>query len=252
MAVSSSVLFHFPNSMDNLINILTNEFQPRFCLEDLGQLFPKLEKDIYEQAIPMVCFCDLRLSNVKEHLRFYGNYGLGLNKEWGIGKGINPVIYLCPASPLCEHIFDILSTFVDDEETRKLIEDFNNITGFVKPHEGLVWRDGEYHEKYCYDEREWRYIPRFLDGKVLGLPSPMMRKEEFMNKVKRGEIDAPIENIEALTFEPKDITYIMVERESEILPMINAIKHIKGRYDTDTVSVLSTRIICSEQVIEDF
>jgi Putative abortive phage resistance protein AbiGi, antitoxin len=48
----------------------------------------------------IVCFCDLPLSNLSEHLNFYGNYGIGLTKEWGIGKGINPVIYLSQASEL--------------------------------------------------------------------------------------------------------------------------------------------------------
>ena len=33
--ISAATLFHFTNSADNLISILTHEFEPRFCLEDI-------------------------------------------------------------------------------------------------------------------------------------------------------------------------------------------------------------------------
>jgi len=34
-AISANTLFHFTSSMENLLGILTNEFRPRFCLENL-------------------------------------------------------------------------------------------------------------------------------------------------------------------------------------------------------------------------
>ena len=31
--LSANTLFHFTNNIDNIINILTNEFSPRYCME---------------------------------------------------------------------------------------------------------------------------------------------------------------------------------------------------------------------------
>jgi hypothetical protein len=97
MAVSSNTLFHFTDSAENLIRILENDFLPRFCLEEL-ELFRKGDTPLIDMAIPMVCFCDLPLSNIGEQLSAYGNYGIGMSKEWGIRQGINPVLYLTPNS----------------------------------------------------------------------------------------------------------------------------------------------------------
>lgn len=252
MAISSSVLFHFTNKRENLINILTNEFQPRLCLEKLGELFPGLRKDIWEPAIPMVCFCDLPLSMVKEHLKVYGNYGIGLSKKWGIRNGINPVIYLSPSSYLCEYIFNILSTFVDGDERYKIIGTFIDITGFVKPYEGVMSRDGKDCRRCFYDEREWRYVPRLSESKHSTPLALRVRKKEFMDSLLRSKTEMMIGEVGRLSFEPKDIRYIIVEKENEILPMIRDIKAIKSKFDPDTVSILSTRIISSVQISQDF
>ncbi|PIU57160.1 MAG: hypothetical protein COS88_01980 [Chloroflexi bacterium CG07_land_8_20_14_0_80_51_10] len=56
--LSADTLFHFTKSQDDLISILTNEFEPRYCIENLGFQTENQEN----LAIPMVCFCDLPLS----------------------------------------------------------------------------------------------------------------------------------------------------------------------------------------------
>ena len=78
--VSSNTLFHFTNNIDNLLDILKNDFRPHFCRER----FIENGKHVQEISTPMVSFCDLPLSLVKEHLTFYGCYGIGLSKDWGI------------------------------------------------------------------------------------------------------------------------------------------------------------------------
>jgi len=79
-AISANTLFHFTSSMENLLGILTNEFQPRYCLEDFNVLMagrtPNLET--HEFAIPLVSFCDLPLSQIGFHLSVYGDYGIGM------------------------------------------------------------------------------------------------------------------------------------------------------------------------------
>ena len=90
MKPRSHTLFHFTKSLDTLQGILKNGFWPRYSLEDFNW---------YSQAIdfisyPMVCFCDIPLTRIGDHVGFYGEYGLGLTKKWAITNGLNPLFYL--------------------------------------------------------------------------------------------------------------------------------------------------------------
>lgn len=54
-------------------------------------------------------------------------------------------------------------------------------------------------------------------------------------------------------FEPFDIKYIIVSHDEEILPIIKVIEKIKGaRYEGDTIKVLYSKIICADNIAEDF
>jgi hypothetical protein len=82
--ISSNTLFHFTDKRENLINILENEFRPHFCLENFNFFAHDMNyREGFEIAIPMVCFCDIPLSQARIHMKHYGEYGIGLSKEWG-------------------------------------------------------------------------------------------------------------------------------------------------------------------------
>src|SRR6266478_4328295 len=94
--ISSNVLFHFTRSMAGLKGILKNGFFPRFCPE--YTLDPDDRKAVSKRrhpmrAAPMVCFCDLPLSLIRKHLKEYGNFGIGLDKKWGLENRVAPVTY---------------------------------------------------------------------------------------------------------------------------------------------------------------
>lgn len=38
------------------------------------------------------------LSKIRNHIEYYGGYGIWLSKSWGIDKGIDPVAYSIPGS----------------------------------------------------------------------------------------------------------------------------------------------------------
>ena len=83
MAVSSNTLFHFTRDYDTLTKILKGmSFWPRYCQEfGWNSGF----------AVPMTCFCDIPLSQIKNHIDTYGSYGIGMSKEFAIKNEINPI-----------------------------------------------------------------------------------------------------------------------------------------------------------------
>ncbi|MFS2265232.1 abortive infection system antitoxin AbiGi family protein [Vibrio vulnificus] len=68
------VLFHFTNNKETLKLIFNHGYWPRYCLEDIRWVN---QVNAPYMAFPMVCFCDIPLSRISEHVSFYGNYGLG-------------------------------------------------------------------------------------------------------------------------------------------------------------------------------
>jgi hypothetical protein len=108
--LSANTLFHFTASLDNLLNILTSVFSPRFCLEDFNLLYDVgVRQEELEWAVPMVCFFDLPLSHTAFHLHVYGHYGIGLTKEWGKRNGIAPVLYAYSKSILTSNMIFTIS-----------------------------------------------------------------------------------------------------------------------------------------------
>lgn len=249
--ISSNTLFHFTNSKNSLISILERTFIPNFCLED----WSSFEKDVIESsgdtlfhmAIPIVSFCDIPLSQTTNHMETYGKYAIGLKKEWGIRNGISPVLYMHHDSPVVDSLTNLIDIELDQDD---LNYDYSTHIGrlftLCKPYEG-TFKHHDYPEKNVrfYDEREWRYVAVEENGDI-----STIQKSQYDKKVTNGDsLEHP--NIR-ISFEPKDISYIIVEHESEIHEMIESIKDIKEKYDQLDIELLITRIISSERIETDF
>jgi hypothetical protein len=139
--ISSDTLFHFTNSIQNIVNILSLEFHPNFSLEDFSSLDPPNK---FKRAIPMVSFCDIPLSQTKEHMEVYGYYAIGLSKSWGQQNGVTPVLYAYQGSPLAKNIhssfmwispntFDKISDSELKEKCFALWDNLFRVISYVKP-----------------------------------------------------------------------------------------------------------------------
>jgi len=256
--LSSNSLFHFTDSAETLVKILENNFQPRYCLEDLTmfktETDSKDEEDWLEFAIPMVCFCDIPLSKIKNHLEYYGSYGIGLTKEWGIRNGISPLLYVEKDSETAKCLRNMLEEFNKNSSEHQSIHDMGQFAlrflRFTKPYEGDMWRKtGPEKGVRFYDEREWRYVPEMTGTKDL---SAWIRKKEFLDTVKKPRLDSKLAKQYPLTFEPDDIKYIIVEKEAQILSIIEAVEDIKDRFDESMIKKMTSRILTKDQIVEDF
>ena len=117
MNPKSHTLFHFTKNSEVLKLIIQNGFWPRYCLEDVGWLGYK-EFDFI--AYPMVCFCDIPLSRVDEHVNFYGEFGIGLTKEWAKSNKLTPILYVAPNHHIPQTFRDIVDlTFLKLKVTQK-------------------------------------------------------------------------------------------------------------------------------------
>ena len=249
-AISSNTLFHFTNK-ENLLGILEKEFHPRFSLEH----YQINETTSCKFGIPMVSFCDIPLSLVHRHMKEYGNYGIGMSKDWAERNRLNPIIYLRRGSETTKILKDILNGIANHaREIRKVgveirtiaecLEMLTKLLTFTKPFDCLA-EDGEI-VKY-YDEREWRYVPdpSSYDGSQI-----MLLEEQFIEPLLSEE-NEKLKSAK-LGFDPSDINYVIIKEESERLDLIKEIGRIKGKYNDDTRSILLSKIISAEQILQDF
>jgi hypothetical protein len=80
----------------------------------------------------------------------------------------------------------------------------------------------------------------------------MLSREAYMNDQSREAGNADIWERARLPFEPSDIKYLIVATDAEILPLVQAVETIKGKYSHNEVRVLCSRVISAEQIRSDF
>ncbi len=255
--ISANTLFHFTKSLDNIRNILTNNFTPRYSLEKLN-FIPKVEMEI---GIPMVCFCDIPLSQVTNHINIYGTYAIGLKKEWALANSISPIFYLYNESRTSYLLNQLFKTSVrfdrivalhEEELKAKASREIFELLYHCKAYKGSMWRDGVLiNDITFYDEREWRYVPS-LDSLESINPKLLINKEEYDNKQMKENFDNSLFSFK-IEFTPNDIKYIIVEKELERLEVVNLIEEIKGgKFEPNDLRVLSSKVLTVEQIKDDF
>lgn len=277
MAIKSNTLFHFTPKEEYLFDILESGFWPRYCLEDIKWLVSKeiqheltysdgnilsdlikniIKGNISSLAYPMVCFCDIPLAQITSHTDFYGKFGIGMSKDWGIKNGLNPIFYISDESMIPDairkSIFDFLMIFIP-----KLIITENitmpapvKLLQFIKPLKGIMKNKmGQMVEKNFDEECEWRYIPNPKNQ----LFSDFLFKLIFKNNKELENANNATKRNASLTFEPNDIRYIFVPEDKDIPNVIQQIHIIfenKG-YTNDEIYLLSSKVISLDTIMKD-
>ncbi len=237
----SETLFHFTKSIEFLKGILANGFFPRFCLEDTRWLGIKSTDFL---GFPMVSFCDIPISRISEHTAFYGQYGIGMTKQWALTNKLEPVIYAPPGSASIATVDYLMAkptnTDAIDNATRKAhLELSYRMASHIKPLSGQMIVAGASVEKDFYQESEWRFVP--TGTRVLG-------KANFEDQ--KGQSDKSIEHMK-LGIVPEDVRYIVVHHDYEIPALVDFINANLGDYPHNALKLLTTRILSLESLAQD-
>ena len=242
--LSANTLFHFTGKLDNILGILKNGFHPRYHAEDMS-LFRDLNQNI---AIPMVCFCDIPLSSIENHIRKYKGYGVGLTKDWGTKNRISPVMYSAQGSQATENL-------------KKSLEYLDKFTSYRTPlpqeREILsapLFSFGElkkftYFMKHVnsYDEREWRFVPQ--KSEEFDIPFKNISGKKLNEYIKRLNNNSPFP--EFLKFAPEDVKYIIVKDNDEVNLVINFMKKSR-KFDANSRNYLTTKMLTLKNILQDF
>lgn len=275
--IRTSSLFHY-TSLACLKQILENGFYPNYCQETISS-----DRSLFCIGIPMVSFCDIPLTRVSNFTDHYGQYAIGLDKEYALSQGINPILYVVNADIISSLSFfksaemmtlkklqecggkkdsvQVDLTHQDSLNAIKYLVNYNNahianttFFGYIKGYQG-----NPKHNDHCnYDENEWRYLVK--ENEQAGIP--WFWDEESYNTwrgngVKPKPTGALLK--QKLTFDTQSISHIIVKEESEIKDMVSFIRnlnHIGGRYDKgisdNEKDLLYTKVISLERINKDF
>jgi hypothetical protein len=248
MAISTNSVIHYTERIEYLKGILQCQgFKIKYCMEEIN-IKPSGAVDA---AFPMCSFCDIPLSEVKNHIDSYGCYGIGLTKSWAKKSGLNPVLYIEKNSKLAD-TFEaqgrrLHKMFQEDNPDHDLMMEYFGFLAYCKNYEGRLVKGKVNSDSYrFYDEREWRYVPSLTELND-GLPfifgeNYVTDKEGFNNKIKDCY----------LKFAHSDISYLIVDTEDEIPEMLKTLNEVYEDIATSKeLKVLSTKIMTKNQIWND-
>jgi hypothetical protein len=244
MNPKSSTLFHFTGNIDILKSILKDGFWPRYCLEDVAWLTVN-EYDYI--SFPMVCFCDIPLSRIEEHVGFYGRFGIGMSRKWAEQNGLNPILYVSGSNHLAVELLHLNehANELEGEKRSAAKETMRYIFAHIKPTTGSMVIKGAPVQKRFYQESEWRYVPKC--DKITS----------YLKRVEHDDSDRLLsENLKTrnhclLKFEPSDVRYIFVENDSDVPAIMNHIQSELDGHSLAAIKILSSRVLSLESLHED-
>lgn len=248
---NADTLFRFLDKYEYLQEIIENKrISPRYYTEDVSYL---KRSEITKLTYPMICFCDINLHRLKEHVKFYGSYGVAFKKQWGMKNKIQPVHYINSDSELCKYLSDSFIYYLENVENLN-IDDVNAnflliYLMHIKPYDGIMKRNGKSETKCFEDECEWRYVPNIGDSY-----QQVYVNEDGANLYNTVS-DVLKEHEEfSLKFDYDDLKYIFVKNNDDLKKMILLISKLfdNNKINEDEKYFLISKIIVWDEQMEDF
>jgi Putative abortive phage resistance protein AbiGi, antitoxin len=245
------ILFHF-TTRAGLFGILQDAFTVSYARERIVG-----NRRSTGFAVPMVSFCDLKLSELKDHMDKYGKYGIGMSKAWANEKGLNPVFYVNKHCDFASNFIsavgrlhkqlDSIENIDEHKSASRAYMDVLNTYRYIKNYEGdLKRREGKTTKNFRFaDEREWRYVPP-----VDATPFSFVPLSKIETDADKAALNHRVAHLQ-LHFVPEDIRYLIVERDEERLDLIHHLEGVKRAFDLDTRRRLASRILTAEQIHND-
>lgn len=226
--ISSNSLFHFTKSLKNLEDILKNGLKFH-CFSE------KIPGSKLTYLVEGLCFCDIPLSQIKEHLLWYGDYGIGVKqsflKNLPGGFHCSPVVYAHRATPFL---------FKGNSLAAKKAYEESQMTGFLKRYKGKQIPNGKTKPriKCFYDEKEWRIIK---DKPYLYQVSNFSESKELKDfhesSISPSYIIIPPSMIEYIIFPGSDYSTFFT--------------WLKGAFKANYIDYLP-KILTTKQILNDF
>ncbi len=226
--LSSTTLFNFTNTFTHLANHLENGF---YC-GDVYEKFPFGLNIGYK--VPMVCFCDIPLGQVKEHLVWYGSYAIGIKKAYARKHNVSPVWYIHSNNPVVLKMYR--STNKDELRNSPVLPYLKQYLGNQKDLNKKV------RMKKFYDEREWRFIPLQDNFKAEIMIGSHAANEAEVEKRKR---------VTRMNLDLHEVEYIIVSKEEEKEKLYPILRKLSLKHKVKYENLVSAIITCS-QIRKDF
>lgn len=245
--ISSDFLFHFTTKIEHLESILLNYFMPFYCLEKLDylNLIDSKTNDSFEMAFPLICFCDIPTPLQKTHKSKFGDYGIGLDKSWGIENRLTPVLYThkysMPSINL-KYFAELYERLSDNKILEQELQGLNNHISYLlmnyKSYEGFAYikelQNFDSKITRFYDEREWRFLPIECNELKLNLT-----RDEFETKTILETENRKVQKDNKLKFRLSDIKYLYLKQDSEIDPFL---KTLNTKYIDSEIEEIKQKI----------
>lgn len=222
--LSSYSLFHFTSSLNNLESILKGGIRYSWVAE-------KLPIRGVGYLLQSICFCNIPLSMIEEHVEWYGKYAIGVKRSALRAKGASPVFYLHSDSALLY-------------KGKNAIDNYNKerFLPYFKQFFGAQFHPTRksYSKKKFYDEKEWRLFT--------GNPEVVRYKDLFDLEQQREEKKSAVTTWKALPINPDMIEYIILEKPDD---MTSFKDFLKKNFASQMEDML-TKVLFYSQIRRDF
>jgi hypothetical protein len=216
----TNILFHSILEYENLLKIIDNKgFKASYADEKIEELNVKLL---------MISFSNVALFESRTQIN-YGDFALGLTREWGQESGLEPVIYTYANSVIGKSFMETMTLagrkvvrmelLEKNEVNSSITSDFSSVLdnsiNMLMYLKSIKVKDKKGNEFIAYNDREWRFVHKH------GNVNPMIFETNFLTEKpnpiyeKAKSYDKPYTNEVVLPFELSDLKYIVAQKKEQ-------------------------------------